>query len=215
MVNRDDTYIYIKEIMSPLIFSYKLGITHRLVAVVATAPRPGRAVAAVPRSDVEVAVPRSVARWLPDPEGEWRRAPVQASGTVPRAPRRRHSWGGGAPRRASSDDDAWGARCTQRRSHVTSSDLAQFGWPEWRPPCVLVLSTTSSSDYHLRFVLSFNYYVLCLSHALFTLKTIQFYAWTRSSYISLLHAYFLHANWKGNFLIYVVRNYHKKSNQII
>jgi hypothetical protein len=27
MVNRDGTYIYIKEIFYPLIFSYKLGIT--------------------------------------------------------------------------------------------------------------------------------------------------------------------------------------------
>jgi hypothetical protein len=87
-----------------------------------------------------------------------------------------------------------GARCAQRWSRVTSSDPAQFGWPKWWPPSILVSSTMSSSDYLLRFVLSFNYCDLCLPHALFTLKTIRFYAWTRSSYISLLHAYFLHAH---------------------
>jgi hypothetical protein len=38
------------------------------------------------------------------------------------------------------------------------------------------------------------------------LKIVRFYAETRGSYISLLHAYFLHTHWKDNFLIYVVRN---------
>jgi hypothetical protein len=35
----------------------------------------------------------------------------------------------------------------------------------------------------------FDYFVLCLPHVLFTLKTIRFYASTRSLYISLLHAH--------------------------
>jgi hypothetical protein len=102
------------------------------------------------------------------------------------------------------------ARCAQRWSRMTSSELAQFGGSSddlhlclchrRRPP-----ATTSSDSCFL-----FDYCVLCLPRILFTLKTIWFYAWTRSSYISLLHAYFLHAHWKGNSLIYVVRNYHKK-----
>jgi hypothetical protein len=41
---------------------------------------------------------------------------------------------------------------------------------------VLISSSTSSGDYHLRFVLSFDYCVLYLSHALFTLKNVRFYA---------------------------------------
>jgi hypothetical protein len=39
-------------------------------------------------------------------------------------------------------------------------------------------------------VMHFDYCVLCLPYTLFTLKTVRFYAWIRSSYISLLHAYF-------------------------
>jgi hypothetical protein len=107
-----------------------------------------------------------------------------------------------------------GTRCAQRRSRMTSSDPAQFGRPEWRPTYVLVSSTTSSGDYLLDSCFLFDYCVLCLPHILFTLKIVRFYAWTRSSYISLLYVYFLHAHWKGNSLIYVVRNYHKKSNHL-
>jgi hypothetical protein len=71
-------------------------------------------VAAVPRSGVVAVVPRSVARWrwLPDPEGERRRAPVRASSGVQGAPRRQHSQGGrasGTPQRVSSNDAARGA----------------------------------------------------------------------------------------------------------
>jgi hypothetical protein len=98
-----------------------------------------------------------------------------------------------------------GARCAQRRSRMTSSDPAQFGRPEWRHTSVIMSSTTSSGDYLLRFVCFFDYCVLCLPHVLFTLKIVRFYALTRSLYISLMHAYFLHAHWKGNSLIYVVR----------
>jgi hypothetical protein len=49
-----------------------------------------------------------------------------------------------------------------------------------------------------------------LIHVFFLI--IVFYAY--HMYISLLHAYFLHAYWKGNSLIYVVRNYYKKSNHL-
>jgi hypothetical protein len=151
---------------------------------------------------------------------------VRASGGIPGAPRRRHFQGrraSGAPRRASSDDDAWGARfelATSRKARGARSDNRA-----WHPPiqrslgspsddlhlCLCHLrrppATTSSDSGFL-----FDYCVLCLPHVLFKLKTVWFYAYSRSSYISLLHAYFLHANWKGNSLIYAVRNYHK--NQI-
>jgi hypothetical protein len=88
----------------------------RSVDAVAAAPWSGHAVAAVPRSGVVAAVPRSVEA-AHHPEGERRRAPVRASGGVPGAPRRRHSeggWASGAPRRASSDGAAGGARFERR-----------------------------------------------------------------------------------------------------
>jgi hypothetical protein len=55
----------------------------------------------------------------------------------------------------------------------------------------------------------FSIIVFYAYRILFTLKIVRFYAWKRSSYISLLHVY-----WKDNSLIYVVRNYHKKSNHL-
>jgi hypothetical protein len=159
---------------------------------VAVAPRPKRAVAAVPRSGVAAAIPRSVTWWwrLLDSEGKRRRGHVRASCGVPGAPRRVR--GGGTPkageqaappnvREATVPHEARGssgvmegARCMQQWSRVTSSDPTQFGRPEWRPPSILVLSTTSSGNYLLRFVLSFDYCVLCLPHALFTLKLYDF-----------------------------------------
>jgi hypothetical protein len=168
------------------------------------------AVAAVPRSGVVAAVPRSAARWR-------RRGPGADKRRRPRGPRRRHFQGGrasGAPdvRVAMAPHEAWsssgvmeGVRCAQRRSCVISSDSAQFRagpsddiYPflchQQRP------SATTSSDR----VMSFDYCVLCLPHALFTLKIVWFYAWTRNLYISLLLVYFLHAHWKDNFLIYGV-----------
>jgi hypothetical protein len=140
---------------------------------------------------------------------------MQASGGVPEAPRRRHFQGrraSGARRRASSDGDAWGVRFERAVSRTArdarSDDRAwhlsircSLGAPSdnlhlclchrRRPP-----ATTSFDSCFL-----FDYCVLCLPHLLFTLKTVRFYAWTRSSYISLLHAH-----WKDNSLIYVVRN---------
>jgi hypothetical protein len=113
---------------------------------------------------------------------------VRASSIVPEAPRRRHFQGrraSDARRRTSSDDDAWGAmfeRATSRNARDARSDDRA-----WHPP--------------IRCIFLFDYCVLCLPHVLFTLKTVRFYAWTRSSYISLLHAH-----WKDNSLIYVVRN---------
>jgi hypothetical protein len=177
------------------------------------------------------------ARWRRFP-GLRRRLPIQrandsgtlvwASDGVPRAPRRRHFQdrrASDAPRRVSSDGDAWGASferaASQKVRGARSYDRA------WHPPIRRSLGG-SSDDLHLclchqrcppattssNSCFLFDYCVLCLPHVLFTLKTVRFYAWRRSSYISLLHAYFLHAHWKDNFLIYAVCNYHKKSNQI-
>jgi hypothetical protein len=140
---------------------------------------------------------------------------VRASGGVPEAPRRRHfqgRWASDAHRRASSDGDAWGAmfeRAASRKARDVRSDDRTWHPPIWRslggPSDDLHLylchrrrppATTSFDSYFLS-----DYYVLCLPHVLFTLKTVRFYAWTRSSYISLLHAH-----WKDNSLIYDVRN---------
>jgi hypothetical protein len=140
---------------------------------------------------------------------------VRASGGVPEASRRRHFQGrraSGARRRASSDGDTWGARFERAASRkawdARSDDRA------WHPPIRRSLGDPSD-DLHLCLYhrrrppattsfdscFLFDYCVLCLPHILFTLKIVRFYAWTRSSYISLLHAH-----WKGNSLIYVVRN---------
>jgi hypothetical protein len=140
---------------------------------------------------------------------------VRASGSVPEAPRRRHFQGrraSGARRRASSDGDAWGARfergASRKARDARSDDRAwhlpirrSLGGPSddlhlclchrRRPP-----ATTSFDSCFL-----FDYCVLCLPDVLFMLKTVRIYAWTRSSYISLLHAH-----WKDNSLIYDVRN---------
>jgi hypothetical protein len=109
---------------------------------------------------------------------------MQENSGVPGAQRRRHSqggWASGAPdaRVATAPHETRGSsgitegvRCAERRSLMTSSDPAQFGWPEWRPPSMLVSSTTSSSDYHLWFMLSFDYCVLWLPHILFMLTTL-------------------------------------------
>jgi hypothetical protein len=113
---------------------------------------------------------------------------VRASGGVPEASRRRHFQGrraSDARRRASIDGDAWGAmfeRATSRKPRDARNDDRA-----WHPP--------------IRRSFLFDYCVLCLPHVLFTLKTVRFCAWTRSSYISLLHAH-----WKDNSMIYVVRN---------
>jgi hypothetical protein len=92
-----------------------------------------------------------------------------------------------------------------RRSLGGPSDHLHLCLCHWRRPP----ATTSSDSCFL-----FDYYVLCLPHVLFMLKTVRFYGWTRSSYISLLQAYFLYAYWKVNSLIYDVHNYHKKSNHL-
>jgi hypothetical protein len=167
----------------------------RLVAVVATAPQPGPAVAVVPRS-VAVA-PRSRGRATAGPyAGKWRRPRGPEAGA-----RWRHSQGwraSRAPRRASSDGVARGARFERhhgrrevhaatitrdilwsgavRAARVMSSILScVLDGVLWRlPPPICVIS--------------FDYCVLCLTHTLFTLKIVRFYAWTWSSYISLLHA---------------------------
>jgi hypothetical protein len=49
-------------------------------------------------------------------------------------------------------------------------------------------------------IMHFDYCVLCLPHTLFTLKTVGFYARSRSSYISLLHTYFFSCTSKRKFL---------------
>jgi hypothetical protein len=131
---------------------------------VATAPRPERVVAVVPRS---------VVRWrrLPDPEGERRRGPVRASDGDPGAPRRAR--GGGAPKTGEqaappdvrvatsphetrgSSGVAEGARCARgrawhlpirRSSGGPSDDLHPFLCPQHRPPA----TTCSDSCYVFR-----------------------------------------------------------------
>jgi hypothetical protein len=140
---------------------------------------------------------------------------MRASGGVPEAPRRRHFQGqraSGARRCASRDGDAWGARFERAASRKARD--ARNDDRAWHPPIQRSLggprddlhlclchrrrppATTSFDSCFL-----FDYCVLCLPYVLFTLKTVRSYAWTQSSYISLLHAH-----WKGNSLIYVVRN---------
>jgi hypothetical protein len=205
------------------------------VAAVVVAPRPRRAVA-VARESARRRPPSStrtrggggspiqrtsdggplcgLAATTPRPQGG-----REAASFPRRASKRR-------PPSASSDGSTRSARVKRRHGRrevsaaaiapcVTSSDPAQFERPEWWPPSVLVSSTMSSSDYLLWFMLSFDYCVLCVPHALFTLKTVRFYTSTRSSYINLLHAYFLYTHWKDNSMIYTICNFHKKSNQII
>jgi hypothetical protein len=128
---------------------------------------------------------------------------VRASGGVPEAPRRRQFQGrraSEARRHASRDDDAWGtmferaasrkARDARRDDHAwhplirrnlsdPSDDLHLYLCHRRRPS-----ATTSFDSCFL-----FDYCVLCLPHVLFTLKTVRFYAWTRTSYTSLLHAH--------------------------
>jgi hypothetical protein len=92
-------------------------------AAVAVAPRPRRAVAVVPRSGVEAAVPRSAAA-TPRSRGR-----ARASGGVPGTPRQRHFQGrraSGAPRCASSDGDTRGLRFERRhrRCEVHAATIA-------------------------------------------------------------------------------------------
>jgi hypothetical protein len=209
----------------------RVALAPRSVAAVARAPRPGRAVAAVPWSGLAMAVPISVARWrqLPDPKGEQRRSPVRASGGIPGASRQTRGDNtpkageqATPPRRASSDGAARGTRFERHhgRREVRTATIARdilLSSAVWAARvttsiCSCVVDDVLRQLPHLLRVMSFDYCVLVLPQARFTLKTIRFYDWTRSSYISLLHAYFLHAHWKGNSLIYGVCNYHK--NQI-
>jgi hypothetical protein len=189
------------------------------MGAVAPAPQLRRTVAVVPRSWIVATVPKSVARWrwLPDPEGERRWGRCAGKRRHPRGPKAGEQAASPDVRVVTAPQEARGSsgvtegtRCAQLRSRVTSSDPAHLWRPEWWPPSVLMSSMTSSSDYLLWFILYFDYCVLCLPHALLLLKNVRFYAWRRSSYISLLHAYFLHAHWKDNSLIYAIRNYHKK-----
>jgi hypothetical protein len=83
---------------------------------------------------------------------------------------------------SSGDGHAWHP-LIRRSSGATSDDLL----------CSCVLDGVLGRLLPPIRVMHFDYCVLCLPHALFTLKTLKFYVWTRSSYISLLHAYFLHA----------------------
>jgi hypothetical protein len=145
---------------------------------------------------------------------------VRASGGIPEAPRRQHFQcrrARGARRRESSDGDAWGTRF-ERESSLKARD-APSDDRTWYPPIRRSLGGPSD-DLHLCLChqrcppattsfdscFLFDYCVLCLPHVIFMLNTVRFYAWTWSSYISLLHAYFLHAHWEGNSLIYDVYN---------
>jgi hypothetical protein len=110
------------------------------VAAVAAAPRPRCAVAAVPRSGVEAAVPRSTAA---APRSRGRATAVPLCGQAAASPGPRGDGTSMAGEQAApldvrvatheargSSGVTEGARCAQRRSHMTSSDPAQFGRPE-------------------------------------------------------------------------------------
>jgi hypothetical protein len=91
-----------------------------------------------------------------------------------------------APRRASSDDAARGARFERRhgRREVRAPTIARD--IILRSSAVRAARLTASICAYVvddvlwqlppSIVLSFDYYVLCLPHALFTLKDVPFYA---------------------------------------
>jgi hypothetical protein len=182
-------------------------------APVAVDPRPRRAVAAVPRSGVEATVPRSRGR-------------ARASGGVPGTPRRRHFQGrraSDAPRCANSDGDTRGVRFERRHRRcevhaaTIAHDILRYGAVRVARMTTYICAYVVDDVLRwlpLRFVFSLR--LLCFMHttSIIYAKNCTILCLKRSSYISLLHAYFLHAHWKGNILIYVVRNYHKKSNHL-
>jgi hypothetical protein len=130
------------------------------------------------------------------------------------------------PRRASSDDatqDARFERCHGRRevrAATIAHDILRSG-TIWVARVTTSIYACVVDDVLQRLppLIHIVFRLLCFMTTTYTIYAnnfnLWFYAWTQSSYISLLHAYFLHAHWKDNSLIYVVRNYHKKSNQII
>jgi hypothetical protein len=174
----------------------------------------GGAVAATPRSRGRAtAGPRcGQAAATPGPRGE------REAAALPRQASKRR------PRRMSSDSAARGWRFERRHERLEVRAATIMRHILWsgavRTARVMISIRSCVLDDVLRqlpppiHVMPFDYCVLSLLHALFTLKSVGFYAWTRSSYISLLHAYCLCAHCKGNSLIYVVRNYHKKSNHL-
>jgi hypothetical protein len=149
------------------------------------APWPRRAVATVPRSGVVVAVPWSVAA-TPWSRGRATARPLCGQAATSPGPR------GGGTFKAGEQAAPLDVRVTTVTHEARgSSERRSLGGPSddlhlclchrRHPP-----ATTFSDSCFL-----FDYCVLCLPHVLFTLKIVQFYAWTWSSYISLLHAYFL------------------------
>jgi hypothetical protein len=174
----------------------------RPVAVVVAAPRPRHAVAAVPRSEVEGAVPRPAAG--PDPEGERRQCPCAVT-AVPRPvaattlPRRevaevpRSGVVAAVPR--SRGQVTAGPLCGQAavsakpRGGGTSKADEQATPVDVRVATVMHEARCSSERRHgrremraamiardIRRSFLFDYYVLCLPHVLFTLKIVRFYA---------------------------------------
>jgi hypothetical protein len=152
----------------------------RQVAAVAVASWPRRAVAAITRSGVVAAVPRSVAPWS---RGRAKEGPLCGQATASPRPR-----GGGTSKAgeqaapldvrvamamhgargssgvmegasARNDDRAWHPPI-RRSSGGPSNDLHMCLYRRRRPP-----ATTSSDSCFL-----FDYCVLCLPHVLFTLK---------------------------------------------
>jgi hypothetical protein len=168
-------------------------------------------------------------RWsrLPNPKGErWRGGPMRASGGITGALRQRHYQGGqasGALRCASCDDAARGMRFEwhQGRCEVCTATIARdILWSSVVRAAQVTTSICACivDDALRRLPPSICVVVrlLCFMPTTCTIctKNVRFYAWTQSSYISLLHTYFLHAHWKGNSLIYDVRNYNKESNHL-
>jgi hypothetical protein len=122
------------------------------------------------------------------------------------------------PRRASSDGVARGARFERhhRRREVHAATVVR---DILRSGVVRAARVTTSirsrvvDDVLQRLppLIHIVFRFLCFMPTTCTIyaKNVRFYTWTRSSYISLLHAYILHAHWKSNSLIYAVCNYHK------
>jgi hypothetical protein len=160
-------------------------------AVAAAIPRSGDATV-VPRFGGAVAAaPRSRGRAEANPRGYGCGSGSSIHGRC----EQRHHRTKHEDRARSTEDARYGDGCArhppiQRCSGAPSDDLPPILCPRRRP-----LASTSPNPCY-----AFDYYVLCLPHALFTLKIEGFYTRTLSSYISLLDAIFVTCTLKRIFL---------------
>jgi hypothetical protein len=152
---------------------------------------------------------------------------VRASSGIPRAPRRRYSQSrraSGAPRRASSDVAARGVRFERRhgRREVRAATIARNIHQSSVVRAARVTTSICScvvDDVLRRLPPPIHVVFRLLS---FMLTTCTIYAKNCTIlYLNTKFVYqftaciFFHAHWKGNSLIFDVRNYHKiKSNHL-